>query len=159
KAEAVDPFRYHIAVENHLAPHHWTEKLADAFLGFSLPFYFGCPDVAEYFPPESYIPIDIFDPAGAERIIREAIARDEYTKRLPAILEARRLVLEKYGTFQQLAALIEERHAPAAEPPPGATLRSRHGIRRSSPISALLDLGDKIRNRLRPVRRQSDITR
>lgn len=32
KADALDPYRYHIVIENHHAPHHWTEKLSDAFL-------------------------------------------------------------------------------------------------------------------------------
>ena len=61
KAEAVDPYRYHIAIENHICQHHWTEKLSDAFLGVSLPFYSGCPNAADYFPEESFIPIDIYD--------------------------------------------------------------------------------------------------
>ncbi|MBE8220123.1 MAG: hypothetical protein HAW65_02295, partial [Alphaproteobacteria bacterium] len=39
KAEGIDDFRYHIAVENHISPHHWTEKLSDCFLGYSLAFY------------------------------------------------------------------------------------------------------------------------
>lgn len=39
KAEALDPFRYHLVIENYFGPHHWTEKLADAFLGATLPFY------------------------------------------------------------------------------------------------------------------------
>jgi hypothetical protein len=153
KSEAVDPFRYHIAIENHVAPHHWTEKLADAFLGCSLPFYFGAPDAADYFPAESFIPIDIFDIDGAERIIREAIARDEYTRRLPAIREARRLVLEKYGTFQQLAALIEERTPagtlPASpRPPAGQVLRARRLARRRAPLALACDLVDKLRQHL-----------
>ena len=41
KAEALDPYRFHIAVENHVYDHHLTEKLPDAFLGYTLPFYHG----------------------------------------------------------------------------------------------------------------------
>ncbi|MEZ6050382.1 MAG: hypothetical protein R3C02_03185 [Planctomycetaceae bacterium] len=47
----VSDYRYHVAVENHIAEHHWTEKLADAFLGATLPFYFGCPNASDYFLP------------------------------------------------------------------------------------------------------------
>lgn len=155
KAEAVDPFRYHIAIENHVASHHWTEKLADAFLGYSLPFYFGCPDASADLPADSFIPIDIFDVAAAERIIREAIANDEYTRRLPAIRTARKLVLERHGTFPNISAIIEARTPTTdnAHPAPANTrhglIRSRHAIRRASPWSALMDLGDKIHHRLR----------
>lgn len=152
KAEAVDPFRYHIAVENHVAPHHWTEKLADPFLGFSLPFYFGAPNAADYFPKESFIPIDIRDVAGTEHIIREAIANDEYTRRLPAIIEARRLVLKRHGTFPNLARLIAERTPqtfPSSRNERNECIQSRHLIRRRRPVSAMMDICDKIRHRLR----------
>ncbi|MHC4553671.1 MAG: glycosyltransferase family 10 domain-containing protein, partial [Planctomycetota bacterium] len=103
KSEALDDFKYHIAVENYIGPHHWTEKLADTFLGVCLPFYAGAPNAADYFPPESFIPIDIHDPAGAAKIIQQAIAENAYEKRLPAILEARKLVMEKYNMFAVLA--------------------------------------------------------
>ena len=150
KNEALDDFRYHVAIENHIHPHHWTEKLADSFLGLCLPFYHGCPNTAEYFPQESYISIDIgrFD-ESLDRI-RKAIANDEYTRRLPAIREARRLVLEEYSTFPQLARLITERntgHAPKNEP--GARLLSRHNIRASSPRQAIAMVTEKLATRLR----------
>ena len=61
KAEALDSFKYHLAVENHIGPHHWTEKLSDAFLGYSRALNVGCPNAAEYFPEEAFIPIDIRD--------------------------------------------------------------------------------------------------
>jgi len=50
KAEALQPYRYHVVVENHVAKHHLTEKLPDAFLGYTLPFYHGAPNAADYFP-------------------------------------------------------------------------------------------------------------
>lgn len=153
KAEAVDPFSYHIAVENHVAEHHWTEKLADPFLGYSLPFYFGAPNTADYFPPESFIPINIFDVEGTERVIREAIANNEYAKRLPAIIEARKLVLENFGTFPNIARIIQERTAAQFSAADRSVndehLLARHAIRRRRPISAMLDLCDKVRHRLR----------
>jgi hypothetical protein len=146
KSAAVEPFRYHVAIENHVAPHHWTEKLADAFLGWSLPFYFGAPNASDYFPTESFIPIDIFDVAGAERIIRDAFTRDEYTRRLPAIREARRRVLECHGTFPQLAKLIEERsHTSIAATAARVIIRARRLARIRRPLLSLRDLFDRIR--------------
>jgi len=97
KYETLDPFAFHLAIENHVAPHHWTEKLADAFLGYTVPFYYGCPNVFDYFPEESVIPIDIEDFEGALRTIRSSLTMDEYRRRLPAVIEARRRVLERYN--------------------------------------------------------------
>ena len=59
KADGIDAYRYHLAIENHRARHHWTEKLADPFLGLAVPFYAGCPNAADYFPPESFVPLDL----------------------------------------------------------------------------------------------------
>jgi len=136
KAEALDPFRYHIAIENHICPHWWTEKLSDAFLGLTLPFYCGAPNAADYFPEESFIPINIRDAKGSLKIIREAIENNEYEKRLPAIQEARRLVLEKYNTFAVLADIIESRHNSAARPELGRKIYGKHALRRN-PIHAV----------------------
>ena len=139
KAEALDAYRYHVAIENHLAPHHWTEKLADAFLGCTLPFYCGAPDAAQYFPPESFIAIDLSSPARVADRIRAAIRDDEYTQRLPFIMEARRRVIEDYNMITLVA-----RHAEAHDnrPYPNSTGRimSQRAARMSNPRYAVEDL-------------------
>ncbi|HSQ84396.1 MAG TPA: glycosyltransferase family 10, partial [Desulfobacterales bacterium] len=71
KAEALDDYEFHVAIENQYAPHVWTEKLADAFLGFTVPIYFGCPNVYDYFPKESLIQIDMYDIEGSIAKIKE----------------------------------------------------------------------------------------
>lgn len=148
KADALDSYNYHLAIENHASDHHWTEKLADAFLGFCLPLYFGCTNLDEYFPSDSYIRIDIRNYAQARAEIGRIVASDEYERRLPAIIEARRRVLHDYATFPQLARLIEERHNPTApRARPGKTLRGRRDVRARRPFSTLLDLLDKFRRR------------
>jgi hypothetical protein len=106
KAEGIDAYRYHIAVENHIGPHHWTEKLSDAFLGYSLPFYVGCSNAADYFPEDSFIALDIRDTQETLARIRQAVADNEYERRLPAIIEARRRVLEDYNLGNMVARHI-----------------------------------------------------
>lgn len=139
KAEALDAYRYHVAIENHLAPHHWTEKLADAFLGCTLPFYCGAPDAGRYFPPESFIPIDLSSPARVAERIRAAIRDDEYNQRLPFIMEARRRVIEDYNMISLVA-----RHAEAHDTRPYADrtgrIMSQRAARMSNPLFAAEDL-------------------
>ena len=133
KNEALDSFRYHVAIENHIAPHHWTEKLSDSFLGLCLPFYHGCPNVDDYFPPGSVIPINIHDFDGTVRIIKDAMASGQYERRLDLILEARQRVLTKHGTFPRLARLIEYRvDLPATSSTTHETILSRHAWRHAS---------------------------
>lgn len=133
KAEALDSYRYHVAIENHLAPHHWTEKLADAFLGCTLPFYCGAPDAARYFPPESFIAIDLDNPAKVADRIRAAIRDNEYEARLAHILEARRRVLEDYNMITVVA-----RHVEAHDKRPYGSAKGRIMSQRAARLSNLL---------------------
>jgi hypothetical protein len=137
KVEALDPFRYHLAIENHHAPHHWTEKLADTFLGGCLPFYFGCPNVFDYFPEESLISLNIRDFSASLEIIQKTIRDKAYEERLPAIREARRLVLEEYALFPMLSHLIPGLHQSTEKPLAKETIQSRHAWRRKHPVGAL----------------------
>ncbi len=153
KADALDLFRYHVAVENHIAPHHWTEKLADAFLGHCLPFYVGCPNAADYFPEESFIPLDIEDVERSVAIIREAVKEDAYARRVGAIQEARRRVLEAYGFFATVSRLIEARDncEPTADRPELVRLLSRKAWRYRNPANMLRFIGDSLPGSVRQI--------
>ena len=114
KYEILEPYRYHVAIENHIAPHHWTEKIADALLCECLPFYAGDPDLCNVLPPESFIPIPIDDPAETVRIIRAAIANDEFSRRREAVKEAKRLLLTKYNFVAQILEVVRAESAPSS---------------------------------------------
>ena len=141
KEDALVPYRYHIAIENHIGAHHWTEKFADAILCECLPFYAGDPALTEIFPKESFIPIPIDDPAEAIRIVKAAIANDEYAKRREAVLEAKRLILAKYNFWHQVIEVIEGEASASAVPcgPAPVRIYARKALRRHSPAAALED--------------------
>lgn len=130
KNDALDAYRYHVAFENHIAPHYWTEKLADAFLCECLPFYAGDPLLEETFPAESFIRIPHDDPAAAVEIVKKAIADDERARRIGAVREAKRLLFEKYNFYAQVIGLIEARAGAARGEP--CVLRSRKAVRAAS---------------------------
>ncbi|MBR5895785.1 MAG: hypothetical protein IKZ13_09620 [Akkermansia sp.] len=108
KYEALDDYKYHIAVENTTLDYHWTEKIADSIMSLCLTFYSGDPKLERVLPPECFIRIPIDDPPKALAIIQEAIANNEYEKRLPAIREARRLLVERYNLYQQILSIVAE---------------------------------------------------
>ena len=142
KAEAIDDYKYHVAIENHLAPHHITEKLTDTFLGGALAFYFGAPNAEDYFPKESFIRIDIRKPKEAISVIQEAIAADEYEKRLPAIQEARRRVLDEQNFFAVVSHHVE-RLDTAKRGGDGTTLIERRAFRKRNPFIAAAYLAER----------------
>lgn len=117
KAEALDDYEFHVAIENHIAPHVWTEKLADAFLGFTVPIYCGCPNVYDYFPKDSLITIDIHNFDEAIATIKQVIATPgEYERRLKAVEEARNLVLYKYNLLAMINEIVESAEKSAFTP-------------------------------------------
>lgn len=143
KADAIDPYKYHLVIENHSCAHHWTEKLADAYLGYSLPIYFGCTNLGDYFPEESFVWIDIRNYDTALAKIRSLIAGGEYEKRLPSIIESRRKILEEYATFPQAARLIEERFPASLVETTESLLLSRRKVRAKHPLDWPAELAAK----------------
>ena len=107
KFDGIHPFKYSIAVENFSCPDYWTEKIADCFLSWTMPIYFGCSNITDYFPAESMIMVDLNKPEEALRIIEEAGATDRWSNSLEHIQKARELVLNKYQFFPSIAEKIK----------------------------------------------------
>lgn len=147
KYEALSNYKYHLAIENYLHPYHWTEKISDPLLTFCLTFYAGDPKLAEILPEESFVPIPLKDHEAALEIIRKTIRDNEYEKRLPAIREARRLILTKYNICSQVAEVIRN-HVPSGAPVRGREyLMGRHRLRRN-PLNAISEFAQSVRFRL-----------
>ena len=107
KLDAILPFRFHLVLENSTLPHYWTEKIADSYLGYAYPIYWGASDIGSYFPKDSYLQIDIHQPEKAIAEIRAMIAEPLSDRRRRAMLEARELILNKYNTFETIASACD----------------------------------------------------
>lgn len=107
KWDGLANYRYSIAAENTSWPDYWTEKIADCFLAWTVPIYYGCANLEKYFPIDSFIRIDIEKPAEAIEAIKRVLREDDWERRLPALEEARRRVLYEYQIFPMLARLLK----------------------------------------------------
>lgn len=107
KWDALAPYSYHLAIENSSVPHYWTEKLADPLLAGAHTFYYGCPNVGEYFPEGALTSIDLDDPEQAAKIILEKMDANARETHREALTEARSLVMNRYNLFAMLAAYCE----------------------------------------------------
>ncbi|MGJ8644205.1 MAG: glycosyltransferase family 10 domain-containing protein [Luteolibacter sp.] len=119
KMDAILPNQYHLVLENSHTTDYWTEKLADAYLGWAHPIYAGCPNIGEYFPETGFTPIDITNP-------RESIDRIKLTLKkefdYDIIRECREKMLNVYNPFARFAYWTERLHkANAAKVPVKAT--------------------------------------
>jgi hypothetical protein len=107
KWDGLASYRYSLAIENYSGPYYWTEKIADCFLSWTMPIYYGCTNLEDYFPKESFIQIDIHDPEAVGRI-RAAVCSDQWLRRRDAIAEARKLVLDRHQLFPWLVEKISQ---------------------------------------------------
>ena len=106
KWDGLAAYKYSIAIENTSGPDYWTEKIADCFLTWTVPIYWGCTNLENYFPKESFIRIDVEKHEESLKKIKEIIENDDWEKRIPALEVARNLVLHKYQIFPYLSELI-----------------------------------------------------
>lgn len=116
KLSALANYKYHIVLENGRWPHYWTEKLSDAFMANAFPFYWGAPNISEYFCPGSFCLIDPTDARGAIDKIEEAIAADLWRERQSDLARARQQVVTDYHPYALWAS--ELMRTPASAPRP-----------------------------------------
>lgn len=108
KWDAIVPYKYHLILENSIVPDYWSEKLADAFLGFAYPVYYGCPNIHEYFSKDSIQVIDIEDFDRTVALLEQLLSSPPSKKQISALQKARQQVLDDYNIFQLVADICNE---------------------------------------------------
>lgn len=106
KIEGLRGYRFHVALENSRHKDYFTEKLLDPLIAGSFPIYYGCPNIADYFPKNSFSEIDIRDFNGAVATI-EAVIDGEFDRvHRSALAEAHRLALYTRNPFAVIADIV-----------------------------------------------------
>lgn len=84
KKVAAFGYHYHIAIENVRRNSYFTEKLIDCFQTRTVPIYWGCPNIGDYFNTDGMLIANTVD-----EIIEKAnsLRPDDYERMLPAIEE------------------------------------------------------------------------
>ena len=107
KKDAIDPYLFSIAIENSNYNNYWTEKIADVFLGYTCPIYYGCSNINTYFDESSYIAIDINN-------IDFSISKIEYAFNNISLYQEEKIalsrskVLEDYNFFNIISETINK---------------------------------------------------
>ena len=109
KWDGIARYKYHVVLENSTLRDYWTEKLSDAFLCGAYPFYYGCPNIYDYFPKDSLTLIDINDFEKSISIIEKTIENQQYERSIAEISHARDLVLDKYNLFPMICELCNKK--------------------------------------------------
>ena len=98
-----------------------TARGRDCFLAGTVPIYWGCPNIEDYFPSDAMIRIESLDPKRVSEQLKAEATVEGYHRRLDALREAKRLVLDDYNLFHLVRNLVAERCS--AGPPARITLR------------------------------------
>jgi hypothetical protein len=53
-----DTFQFHLAIENSRQENYFTEKLIDCLVTKTIPLYYGCPNIHEYFDTTGWIVLE-----------------------------------------------------------------------------------------------------
>ncbi|MCA9126508.1 MAG: hypothetical protein KDB22_05460 [Planctomycetales bacterium] len=103
KSEAIWPYKYHIVLENDHSDFFMTEKISDAYLGWSYPIYFGGREAYHRFPEGSFTAIDIYQPEQSISIIQSVLDANTYESSIENIRTARERVLNENNLLAMLA--------------------------------------------------------
>lgn len=112
KMDAILPYRFQLVLENSVLPNYWTEKLADAYLGWSYPVYLGCPNVDHYLRGDALLSINGLDADTVAARITGLLDQPLSAAHQAALAEARNRVLNVYNPFAWAAHWVEQLYQP-----------------------------------------------
>ena len=106
KSDGLMPYRYTIACENNSEYNYFTEKIVDPILSECLCFYWGCPNLEEYFP-DAFVRLELKDFEHDFKIIKKTISSNQYKNRLSAIKTAKEKILNNMHIFPVMSRIIQ----------------------------------------------------
>ncbi len=106
KFDGLYPYHYTTAFENSPCYNNVTEKAFDAIISWTIPIYWGCPNISDYLPEGSYHHIqDIEDPYAIEQVL-EIMKNPPTKKNIEALTEAREMILNKRNIWAEVESII-----------------------------------------------------
>ena len=107
KMSVIAPYKYHVVLENNYLDNCWTEKLSDAWLGWSLPLYLGAPNLGEHCPAAGFVPLPAGKPELLLQAVQQSIEGNLWEARQAELALCRNWMLETTNVFARAASLIE----------------------------------------------------
>jgi len=87
---------FHIAIENTKNVNYISEKIIDCFMSYTIPIYWGCPNIADYFNTDGII---FFETKEELDHILNNLSENDYFKRLEAVIENYNITNTRYAFY------------------------------------------------------------
>lgn len=84
KADALQPYRYSIAVENDTTPYYFTEKLLDCLAAMTIPVYVGATELDKFFNMDGIIQMNGKSLEEWDKVLHSC-CKEDYQERLEAV--------------------------------------------------------------------------
>lgn len=105
KRTIIEPYQFHIAVENAMHNNWFADKIVDCFVAKTIPLYWGCPNLGEHFNMDGVIRFN--DYVELEARIRE-LTPETYLSKLAAVEENYKRALPYLHTWNRIEDAITE---------------------------------------------------
>jgi len=108
KSDAVENYKFNIAIENSFEKNWVTEKFYDAILSETIPIYFGCENIKEIYPEDGYILIeDICDHTSVKKLL-DTISKnyvDIYNEKIDGLKKIKQKYFNQNNLLQKIISL------------------------------------------------------
>jgi hypothetical protein len=105
KHEWLSQYDYALAFENGQGNGYFTEKLTDVFMAYTVPIYWGAPDIKRYFPGGFYN-LDISKSESFEELYK-IVSSPVTSDMIKNMAEARRKIMDEYAWMPTLKKIID----------------------------------------------------
>lgn len=87
---------FHIAIENSRHDNYFTEKIIDCFMTYTLPVYWGSPNIGEYFDKNGILQVENKEDLNT---VLNKLTEEDYSSRIAAMQHNYEIAKEKYAFF------------------------------------------------------------
>lgn len=87
---------FHLTIENSMVNNYFTEKIIDCFMSYTIPIYWGCPNIGKYFNKKGII---FFESEEELNEKLKNLTKKDYFDRVDAIKENYEIAKNNYAFF------------------------------------------------------------
>lgn len=111
KYNILKKYTYAIACENSQHSNYFTEKINDCFLSLTVPIYWGCDNIDNFFPKHSFHKIDCLDLTKMKTFCNKLNNLDKSLSEniIKNLYMSRDLVIHKYNIWASINTIIKQR--------------------------------------------------
>ncbi len=109
KDNGIFPYKYHFNAENNSIKNYITEKFTDAIVGESYMFYWGCPNINDYYDKRCYTRLSLKkeDLEKDIQTISNCMNEKVYEKNLDIIKNMKKRIIIEYNMFSRMKNIID----------------------------------------------------